>query len=449
MPYVNNISISFSIQQFNLDNYYLDTNTGIFTFLFNSNQSTKNISCPYCNSSYIEISDNYETRLRDMPIWIDVVQYVNVKIHRYRCLSCRKHFTENIGFKYPGSRITTRAAQWVKELIRWHMSISAVHEITGIHWSTICKIQKEFMDNTLTQRKRELIESGYKPTYLAVDEFAIHKGHTYATCVMDLIQGDILWVGKNRTIESFEKFFKEIDMDYLSEVKAVAMDMNASYNTLVEKYLPNADIVYDRYHMQAQFGKDVLGSVRLEEAKEHLNKAKDMDALIENTTDPVSKRKLKEKAKTERSTYTKIKRSRWPLLKNKDNLDTKSLDVLNEILINHDKLATCYAMKEEMSEIFNIHDEETARERWTKWFEAAKSSGIAQLVKFAQLKEVRIKGLVNHAKHRISTGKLEGLNNKIKVSKRIGYGYRNDDYFFTLIRYLSIPYVKLGIPKNP
>ena len=68
----------------------------------------------------------------------------------------------------------------------------------------------------------------------------------------------------------------------------------------------------------------------------------------------------------------------------------------------------------------------------------AKNSGIPQLVKFAELKEKRIQGLIAHARFPISTGKLEGFNNKIKVAKRIGYGYRNNDYFFTLIKYLSI-----------
>ena len=73
-------------------------------------------------------------------------------------------------------------------------------------------------------------------------------------CVMDIDEGDVIWVGKGRSIADFNKFFQEIDMEYLSEVEAVAMDMNASYNKLEEQYLPNAAIVYDRYHMQAQFG---------------------------------------------------------------------------------------------------------------------------------------------------------------------------------------------------
>uniref|UniRef100_UPI003864FCCF transposase n=1 Tax=Ruminobacter sp. TaxID=2774296 RepID=UPI003864FCCF len=82
---------------------------------------------------------------------------------------------------------------------------------------------------------------------------------------------------------------------------------------------------------------------------------------------------------------------------------------------------------------------------WMKWFLAAEESGIPQLQKFAKLKVKRLKGLVAHATHPISTGKLEGTNNKIKVAKRIAFGYRDEGYFFILIRYLS----SLGLPTIP
>lgn len=99
-------------------------------------------------------------------------------------------------------------------------------------------------------------------------------------------------------------------------------------------------------------------------------------------------------------------------------------------------------MKEEMCRLYELTDYQQAVIGWTKWFQAAKESEIPALVRFAVQKEKRLPGLAAHAIHPISTGKLEGFNNKIKVDKRIGYGYRDDDFFFTLIRYLSIPSVR-------
>ena len=115
---------------------------------------------------------------------------------------------------------------------------------------------------------------------------------------------------------------------------------------------------------------------------------------------------------------------------------------LQSILQDHHDLAVCYAMKEEICQLYTLTDYDEAVKGWTDWFEAAKESEIPALVKFAEQKEKRLPGLAAHAIYPISTGKLEGFNNKIKVAKRIGYGYRDDDFFFTLIRYLSIPSVR-------
>ena len=181
----------------------------------------------------------------------------------YRCTKCRACFTEEVPFKYRGTRITRRAAGWVRELLRGRLAIKAVQEITGIHWDTVHRIHKEMMEEALESRAEELRKAKYKPTRLAVDEFAIHKGHTYATCVMDLDTGEVIWAGKGRSKEDFKRFFEDMPEGYLSDVVAVAMDMNASYNILFTEKLPKAVIVYDRYHMQAQYSKEVLGAVRL------------------------------------------------------------------------------------------------------------------------------------------------------------------------------------------
>ena len=262
---------------------------------------------------------------------------------------------------------------------------------------------------------------------------------------MDLETGEILWVGKGRGMEDFRKFFEEYDMERLSNVKAFAMDMNASFNRLVEKYMPKTEIVYDRYHMQAQYGKDVLGSVRLEEARKHQDKANELKKLAETVDDKETLQKLKQDIRNESQGYSRLKKARRTVLTNSRNLSESGGEALDEILNTHSDLATCYAMKEEMNRLFELRDKEEAYYGWMKWFMAAKESGIPQLQKFAELKERRLRGLVAHATHPISTGKLEGTNNRIKVAKRIAFGYWDEEYFFHLIRYLS----SLGLPTIP
>lgn len=416
-------------------------------FMFRSQRQSDSVRCPYCGGNVYE-HGLFTYNLRDMPVTPKVEQNLHFEGHRYRCKECHRTFHEEIPCRYAGTRITNRAAAWIKSLLRNKLTIRAIQDITGIHWETIRNIQKNYMEEVLADRQRELLRDGYHPRILAVDEFAIHKGHSYATCVMDLESGEVIWIGSGRAMEDFEYFFRETDPEALSCVEAVAMDMNASYNHLVEKYMPKAAIVYDRYHMQAQYGKDVLGVVRLAEARKHKEAAKQLQNA--NEQEEKDTRLLrKQQMKAERENYAKLKKLRWTLLRNGDHLSEKGQAYLDNILTDHAALAVCYAMKEEMIRLFELRDSVEAENGWKKWFEAAKASGIDPLVRFAALKEKRLPGLIAHATFPISTGKLEGFNNKIKVAKRIGYGYRNEVYFFTLVRFLSLPSVKARFYNFP
>ena len=445
---LDDIKVEFESQGFKGTHLGISPEKDKTVMFMESVRSTHSVHCPFCGGS-VNIYENAQVNLKDIPLWKGAEHICNFFIHRYKCNCCRETFTEDIPFKYPGTRITYRAANWIKGFLQQKMSIKAIQELTGIHWDTIRKVQREIMDAAIWERENELKKEGYKPRILAVDEFAIHKGHSYATCVMDLEQGDILWVGKGRAMKDFEKFFEDMPADFLSAVIAVAMDMNASYNKLVTKHLPKAQIVYDRFHMQAQFGRDVLGVVRLDEARKHKTKAKEILADIPDDTDKETLKSLKQTANAEKQEYSQLKKLRWSLLTNGDKLSGSKTEHLQSILQDHHDLAVCYAMKEEICRLYTLKDYDEAVKGWTDWFEAAKESEIPALVKFAEQKEKRLPGLAAHAIYPISTGKLEGFNNKIKVAKRIGYGYRDDNFFFTLIRYLSIPSVRDPSHKNP
>ena len=431
------IAIHLKCQSYECKTYTVNLEGTESVLIFESKQKTEDVLCPYCGGK-VHICELTNKHLRDMPIWSGVSQDICFQCHRYRCVECGKKHTEDIPLQYPGTRITERAAKWIQTLLLNKVSIRNIQKITHIHWETIRNIHIASMEKTLEKHTEDLKAAGYHPQFLAVDEFAIHKGHTYATCVMDLETGEVLWVGNGRSKEDFRRFFDEVEPSFIANVKAVAMDMNASYHLLVKEYLPEAKIVYDRYHMQTQYGKEVLGVVRLEEARKHKAQSVQMSTQLSGAT--AEKRKvLQAEIREEKRQYSVMKKLRWTLLTNGDKLSTPQTEHLTAILNAHSSLAVCYAMKEEMIELFRIRNLKEAMAGWQKWFDAAKASGIPALIRFAELKEKRIDGLVAHAIYPISTGKLEGFNNKIKVAKRVGYGFRDDHYFFLLVRSLSYP----------
>lgn len=154
--------------------------------------------------------------------------------------------------------------------------------------------------------------------------------------------------------------------DSLSAVIAVAMGMNASYNKLVTKHLPKARIVYDRFHMQSQFGRDVLDAVRLDEARRHKAKEKEIFVDISDDTDKETMKSLKQEAKAEKQEYSQLKKLRWSLLTNSDKLSDSKTEQLQSILQDHHYLAVYYAMKEEMCRLYELTDYQQSVIGWTK-----------------------------------------------------------------------------------
>ena len=404
-------------------------------------------SCPHCGAT-MHRHGCYTRRLKDMPVYPGKTRMIIVKARRYRCPICGHTLRQEIPYRYPGTNITKRAAAWLKAFLSARFPIVQISQLTGIHWDIIRKIQDEQIDRALNDYAALQEEIGYRPRYLAVDEFAIRKMHKYATCVMDLETGHIIWAGMGRAKADFEQFFKDIPSACLEHVEAVAMDMNASYNLLVEKYMPQAEIIYDRYHMQAQYGREVLGVVRLNAVKAHREQAAQLAQQADNEVQSEAKEVLRIQAKKEKRIASTLKKSRWALLKNSKNLRDSDRRKLTTILESHEEVAICYAMKEEMVRLYELRDEEQARQGWIDWFKAAKASDIPALVRFAELKEKRLPGLVAHATIPISTGKLEGFNNVIKTAKRTAYGYLNKAFFLRLIRFLSLP-KSLHSNRNP
>ena len=336
-------------------------------------------------------------RVRDLNLAHARVELV-VPNRKLRCANCRTIRTEGHSFLAPYRRHTLRFERAVADLCR-HLPIKQVAEHFGLTWHAVKEIDKRRLE-------REVGTPCYDGLRLiGVDEIAVHKGHTYLTTVLDLETGRIVWVGKGRTEATLAGFFEELTPEQRNGIEAVASDMAAGFRNAVEKACPQAAQVYDFFHVVAKYSREVVDVVRTEEAKKQ----------------DEAGRKL-------------IKGSRYLLLKNAPNLLGPQRQALRALLAANKNLNTVYVLKDQLKRIWEYKHPAWARKALDQWCALAHASGIPALSTFARSLCRHEKGIVNHCRYPIHTGRLEGINNKIKVIKRQAYGFRDDAYFILKIK---------------
>jgi transposase len=353
--------------------------------------------CSVCGENSGRLHMYGTRRVRDLNLAHARVDLV-VPNRKLRCANCRTIRTEGHSFLGSYRRYTLRFERAVADLCR-HLPIKQVAEHFGLSWHAVKEIDKRRLE-------REVGTPCYDGLrLLAVDEVAVHKGHTYLTTVLDLETGRIVWVGKGRTEATLASFFEELTPEQRKSIEAVATDMAAGFRNAVEEACPQAALVYDLFHVVAKYSREVVDVVRLEEAKKQ----------------DEAGRKL-------------IKGSRYLLLKNPPNLLRSQRKPLRELLAANKNLNTVYVLKDQLKRIWEYKHPAWARKALDQWCALAHASGIPALATFARNLCRHEKGIVNHCRYPIHTGRLEGINNKIKVIKRQAYGFRDDAYFMLKIK---------------
>ena len=246
------------------------------------------------------------------------------------CHHCGARVVEHISWLDSRSRMTQRLRAWIEALTQL-LPIAHVAKLTGLNWHTI----KEIDHRRLEQLHGEFVANSFRR--LVMDEFALHKGHRYATVVMDADRMRVLWIGEGNSRESIRPFFELLGPEWCQQIEAVAMDMNTAFDLEVRQHCPHAEVVYDLFHVVARFGREVVDRVRVDQA----NALRDQPAA----------RKV-------------VKRSRWLLLRNRDNLKDDQGVRLDELLAANTPLATVYLLKTELKEIWFAPSVREGARRW-------------------------------------------------------------------------------------
>jgi transposase len=333
-----------------------------------------------------------ERRFRSLPIGSRET-IVALPIPRVGCEACGLVRQVAVPFADARRSYTRAFERYALDLSR-RMTIRDVARHLGVSWDVVKDIQKRDLGRRYARPKLKGLRR------IAIDEIAVGRGRRYLTVVLDLGSGAVVFVGEGKGGDALKPFWKRLRRAR-ARIEAVAIDMSPAYRAAVAEHLPGAVIVFDRFHVIKLFNEK-LSDLR---------------------------RSLYRRATEEQKKV--LKGSRWLLLKDPANLDPERDEAarLAEALSLNEPLATAYYMKEDLRRFWAQADKATAGRFLDGWVGRAEASGVDMLGKMARTVAGHRAGLLAYYDHRISTGPLEGTNNKIKTMKRQAYGFRDREFF--------------------
>ena len=360
---------------------------------FTIEQPRESYRCPLCESADVIGRGQKLRRFRTLPIG-GKPAYLALAVPRVECRACGAVRRVRIGFADPRVSYTKAFQRYVLELSRY-MTIQDVARHLDISWDVIKAIQKGDLQRRFGRPKLKHLRQ------IAIDEISTAKGHRYLTLVLDLESGAVVHVGRGKGGDALKDFWTRLRRSR-AKIEAVAIDMSPAYIDAVVSHLPQATLVFDRFHVIKLYN-DKLSELRR--------------ALYHQLKDSLQKNVLKG--------------VRWLLLKRPENLDSTRNEPkrLQEALRLNEPLATAYYLKEELNEVWEQDDREAAETVLLDWILYAESTGIHMLHDFAKTLRAHAWGILAHYDYPISTGPLEGTNNKIKTMKRQAYGFRDQEFF--------------------
>lgn len=358
-------------------------------------QSKQRLSvCPKCGNRHL-VKNGY--RIRDflgLPIGGRKV-ILRMKVQRYKCRngSCDYDQQEYIPFATGSRSYTRRFAKYAVDLLRG-MTLQDVANHLGVTWDTVKDIHSNYLRRHYSPPSLKGVEN------IGIDEFAVKKGRLYKTIVVDLDTGRIVYVGDGKGADALERFWKRCRRHHV-QIRHVATDLSSAFISSVMENCPGAVHVFDHFHVVK------LMNERLDDIR------KNVFHMERN----VNRRKV-------------IKGTRYLLLANgEDIFDKRHKTRLENALAMNEPLSKAYYLKERLREIWSQANREQAEAVLDDWVKQAGESKIPQLQRMAATLLAHKRGILAWYECHISTGKVEGINNKIKVMKRNAYGFRDERYF--------------------
>ncbi len=390
--------------------------------------------CDICGGK-MHINGSKSIKLKHLPFGEHLTS-ICFPCAQFECQHCHATKMQNIPFKCEGHFITNELCTYTKDLLATgNYNNVEVQQLTGVNRNIVKEIDLKRLKEKYTIDGKELIKPEQQANYLGIDEFKLHDGYKYATHIIDLETGHVLWIQEGKKKQVVYDFMEHVGDEWMKNVIAVACDMNSDFEeAFIDKY-PHIAIVFDHFHIIKNFNEKVISAIRKDEQSRLENEGK------------------KEEAKT-------LKRSRYILTSSKETLKKKDQEAKDgkviskgstifhttekirkggnearnaQILKENELILTAELIREKVSYAYTLDNKKEMAKEIDEIIEMCNDADNKHLTWFAKLLTNHYDGIISHAEYKISSGKIEGINNKIKTLRRQAYGYPDDEYFFLKI----------------
>jgi len=361
--------------------------------LFRINHDPWKLCCPLCKSREFTKKGTKIRSFKTLPIGKKEV-IIELPVQKIKCLACDEIHQVKVDFARGMHRYTRSFERYTVDLCRL-MTISDVAKLLKVSWNTIKDIEKRYLKKHYDKPKLKDLKR------LAIDEIYLGKKTKFVTLVMDLVTGAVVYIGDGKGGDALIAFWKKLKLSK-AKIEAIAMDMGKAYIKAVKENLPAVPIVFDHFHVIKLYNEKLT----------------------------LLRRDLQREA--EESDKNVLKGTRWLLLKSPKKLNTLNEECgkLKNALKLNEPLAMAYYLKDDLGQIWKQNDKEEGEFLLWEWIKKATSSGVKILLNFAKmLNKYSDEILAYYDFNKMSSGPMEGTNNKIKTLQKRAYGYRDMEFF--------------------
>ena len=361
------------------------------------------LACPACGATMATNRTKIQTA-RDLPLGTAVLAILTYEAIQGRCSACGGFATIHPVGIDERARATRRLMHFVSRLAR-HMPLSHVADVLPVSQPTAFRWDKTVLHKHLPKPDLDNLR------ILLIDEKAVRRRHGYVTLVMNGENGELLHMAEGKKKQSLQSFFDKLTEQQKAGIRAVAIDRAGAYHEVVKAQLPRAEIVFDKFHLIANYN-EVIDKVRREEWR----KADEKDKGI-------------------------IKGQRYNLFRNPENRTQPQTRSLRALLRINENLTKVHILKDAFRQLWTYTYRRWAEKYFDKWIRWALDSGVEALRKFARSLVKAKDEILNYCEYPITTGRLESFNNTVSRIIHRACGIRDLDYLFLKLRQESLDFV--------